>query len=990
MGAIQRTTEDGGSIIVTDKGKVTKLDPEGNVVKQYVDTRGQPLPKSRGGRATESIQIDPEIAQDIVKTEGKQIEQATRQQRVLPKLAQSQVNAYGSTNIEGFSVSQPIQPKVPYRQSSVSPVDYVMDVWGRGGGTSGYDVRGKPITPIVQKEQPTIKPSDYILQKVGLGNEYLTESSIKKSDLTRRKKTAIKEIKSIPANIKSALKMQELKFKGDVPKEDDKELKLIPTLKLSPLGLIPSLQSVSKTKQQFKSVGRGLKDIGTDIDFIIRNTLPVINWGAKTSGKALANLSTKYAKWQLEFFKDPKAAIKKAKRSGTTATALVGLVGYETLKDAGIKVKNDPYRYVSREVIELLGTTGVLKGGKALKLITDESIQNLKLSRLKGKPITDISTKLKSSTLVNKFDVIVDELKGLRAVSQTKNRIVQGEGEILTVKKKLNIGEASNIKGLPSLNVKTNQYLIEVNSREMARKTLKQLNDYSGGVVGRIKQSVGELPDYKLTPTGTIKKADKIKLSTSDILEAKRKYYIIVNKNVMDRFLTTSITKTPTGAMINIKGKKIKFSQIIDEDKEALGQLNLKVIGQLDREIPVRTPFTSSKTTTRGTRLSSVADIKDTKLLKQQLKLQDLRQPDKVELDKFGITFKSIPKTKQSPINKGIQILDLKTVKGAGLQQQAMQRPVQLFSKLKLKPEYKQVVLTKPITVSLNKTYTISKVMSGIQIPKNISGLKVIATQKQLTKVMFNNEYYQSLKQQGKLKYILLTLSKLGYKLIPQQQQSILSKLRLNSKLKLKSALELQSLQKVKQDMVIKSKLDQVQDLKLKLRPITIVKPEVVRPRPPTIDKIKKIKIPNIDIKLIRSSKIPKGFGVGYNVYVIERGISTQANIQRLPYNEAHRLGKDITDNSLSASYRITQTDYAVPLTRRRKLKTGLYVNSAKFRRSKSKKRKNYRIEKAKHRLDSPNEKKEIRAAKLIKQLKAKLKRKSINKISSKLRLGAI
>jgi len=116
----------------------------------------------------------------------------------------------------------------------------------------------------------------------------------------------------------------------------------------------------------------------------------------------------------------------------------------------------------------------------------------------------------------------------------------------------------------------------------------------------------------------------------------------------------------------------------------------------------------------------------------------------------------------------------------------------------------------------------------------------------------------------------------------------------------------------------------------------------------------------------------------GYNVYMYEKNKQVKANVSPLPKQEAERLGRDIADNSLSASYRVTKTNINVPSSKRSRLATGGYVPESKFYESKSKNRKGFFVEKEKNRLDSFGERKGIKASQLISERKNKIKGTSI------------
>ncbi|MFQ5531166.1 MAG: hypothetical protein ACE5ES_00980 [Candidatus Nanoarchaeia archaeon] len=120
----------------------------------------------------------------------------------------------------------------------------------------------------------------------------------------------------------------------------------------------------------------------------------------------------------------------------------------------------------------------------------------------------------------------------------------------------------------------------------------------------------------------------------------------------------------------------------------------------------------------------------------------------------------------------------------------------------------------------------------------------------------------------------------------------------------------------------------------------------------------------------------PEGRKVqGHNVIMFERGKRVKANIKPLPRDEAERLGKDIAENSLSASFKVTPTKVKAPAARRSPLATGGFVSPGKFRESRDPKRKGFFVEKSRFRLDTPGEIRGITAAKLISQRKKSLKR---------------
>jgi hypothetical protein len=100
----------------------------------------------------------------------------------------------------------------------------------------------------------------------------------------------------------------------------------------------------------------------------------------------------------------------------------------------------------------------------------------------------------------------------------------------------------------------------------------------------------------------------------------------------------------------------------------------------------------------------------------------------------------------------------------------------------------------------------------------------------------------------------------------------------------------------------------------------------------------------------------------GYNVYMREFGKKVKANTKPLPKEEAQRLGMDIADNSLSASFIVTKTNSKVPSA----FRTGAGVNPYSSKFTASRRRPNWFNEKRSSRLDTLGERQGITAAKLI------------------------
>ena len=102
----------------------------------------------------------------------------------------------------------------------------------------------------------------------------------------------------------------------------------------------------------------------------------------------------------------------------------------------------------------------------------------------------------------------------------------------------------------------------------------------------------------------------------------------------------------------------------------------------------------------------------------------------------------------------------------------------------------------------------------------------------------------------------------------------------------------------------------------------------------------------------------------GFNVIMIERREEVKANRKLLPKREAIRLGRDVADNTVSASYRITKSKTNVPSSRRSKLARGQSPPAKKFRESKS--RPGFFVEKRSFRIDTQGEKQGLTVARLI------------------------
>jgi len=113
---------------------------------------------------------------------------------------------------------------------------------------------------------------------------------------------------------------------------------------------------------------------------------------------------------------------------------------------------------------------------------------------------------------------------------------------------------------------------------------------------------------------------------------------------------------------------------------------------------------------------------------------------------------------------------------------------------------------------------------------------------------------------------------------------------------------------------------------------------------------------------------------IGYDTIIKEKGRLTKANIKGLPRSEAKRLLKDVLENSLSASGRITKKKTKVPASRRSRLATGSF-NEKNFRKGKTTKTQEFTVEKRGARLNSPGEIAGITAAKLLRSRKKQLKK---------------
>jgi hypothetical protein len=134
-----------------------------------------------------------------------------------------------------------------------------------------------------------------------------------------------------------------------------------------------------------------------------------------------------------------------------------------------------------------------------------------------------------------------------------------------------------------------------------------------------------------------------------------------------------------------------------------------------------------------------------------------------------------------------------------------------------------------------------------------------------------------------------------------------------------------------------------------------------------------------------------KGKKGKYDVYMFERNKRVKANKKPLTFKEATRLGMDIADNTVSASFRVIKSGSKAPRAKRSVLAKGKKVSRSKFRKAKSTKRRGFSVEKRRHRIDTGGEKKGLTAAQYIRVLRkkakarSKVKRKVIKKAKRKI-----
>ena len=195
------------------------------------------------------------------------------------------------------------------------------------------------------------------------------------------------------------------------------------------------------------------------------------------------------------------------------------------------------------------------------------------------------------------------------------------------------------------------------------------------------------------------------------------------------------------------------------------------------------------------------------------------------------------------------------------------------------------------------------------------------------------------------------------------------------------NSFKFKSIDSTKTDQVFESVFDSDNKQKLDniigLKEDTISEQRFISANPQIVDPVIDIKIKQKQIipPLILSSpndvkKQSEKEEKGYNTYMYEGGKQVKANLSPLPKAEAERLGRDVADNSLSASYRVSKTNKNVPSSKRSKLATGGYVSPSKFTQSKSEKRRGFSIEKRRNRLDTFGERNGIKASKLLAERK--------------------
>ena len=276
---------------------------------------------------------------------------------------------------------------------------------------------------------------------------------------------------------------------------------------------------------------------------------------------------------------------------------------------------------------------------------------------------------------------------------------------------------------------------------------------------------------------------------------------------------------------------------------------------------------------------------------------------------------------------------------------------------------------------------TLKALFAGIALPRVFNAIKIFKRGQGVNSIRVSANVFKSPFTKQKLKIINQVINKLGYEPVTKLGYEPVT----NIEMAVQPAYKQIPLTGLGFEQIPAQEQQITPRLSVKPIPKPVQKPKPIKPINVKFDPIpppERIKIPELPDKRYKS--IPRKIVGGWNTYIIERGKVTKANIFPLPYNQADKLGKDITDNSVSASYRVTKTKLRVPSSRRRILSTGKPVMASKFSKGKSTRLSKYNVEKNKNRIDSKGEKEGLRAARLIKQLRMNNSNSILNKLNFK------
>lgn len=190
---------------------------------------------------------------------------------------------------------------------------------------------------------------------------------------------------------------------------------------------------------------------------------------------------------------------------------------------------------------------------------------------------------------------------------------------------------------------------------------------------------------------------------------------------------------------------------------------------------------------------------------------------------------------------------------------------------------------------------------------------------------------------------------------LPTQELKPRIEARIKSDSALKQQPSLRQQPALRQEAAVRQDIALKQNLALKQQPI------IKQVRQP-------IQIP-IRVPLIRlpETQRQKQLVKGFDVVFLEKGKVVKGNIKPLGYDEAFKFGKDIAENSISASFKLVETGTLVPKGTRQNFARGSIVDKFNFVAGRSRKTQGFFVEKSQFRINTEGEKKGLSVARAVK-----------------------